>query len=325
MRHNVKVTFGKILKLMVGVSPKKALSFSEGNTAAWKKLETAVLAAIEGYHLTLDDSRLEVLVPRLEAIDAELRGYAFEGAAMGLTGIDMLMPWKHRLQAYLNGAGSAHIYMVHIGIGEALALLRLRPEPFIMRLDPVLRWLALDGYGFHKGFFNPRRYVERQIVPGLLSPYARRIFDQGIGRAIWFLNGANVERVVCQIARFPEARRADLWSGIGVACAYAGGAGRTGIQTLQCRAGTYAPYLAVGAAVVAKGRQRAGNPAPHSDLACAVLCGTSSTTAARIVEVAFQELPLAGPKPAFAILQQRLLDQFILLGGLDSAQTEVLP
>lgn len=320
----MSLTLGKILRPVIGVSPKKALSFSQGNTRAWKKLETAVLAAIEGYHATLDDSRLDVLVPRLNTIDAEVRGYAYEGAAMGLTGLDVMMPWKNRLRPYLNGAGSAHIYMVHIGVGEALALLRRRPEQFMDRLDPVLRWLAIDGYGFHKGFFAPRRHIEGQVIPSHLSPYARRIFDQGIGRAIWFLKGANVARVVETLDRFPPSRHADLWSGIGVACAYGGGVERAEIEALQRHAGRYAPHLALGAAVVAKGRQRAGNPASHSDLACEVLCVMSSSTAARIVDVAFQDLPLDEWMPAFAILQQRLLDQFTTLLERVAEQEEVM-
>ncbi|HEY0601843.1 MAG TPA: DUF1702 family protein [Herpetosiphonaceae bacterium] len=299
---------------MIGVSPQQATSFSEGNTPAWKQLETAVLAAIEGYHATLDDHRLEVLVPRLNTIDLEVRGYAYEGAAMGLTGLDCMMPWKNRLQEYLDGAGGAHTYMVHIGVGEALARLRRKPEPFLKRLDPVLRWLAMDGYGFHEGFFKQRRYIEGQTIPAHLSPYARRIFDQGIGRAIWFLNGANVDRIVDKIVAFPPARQADLWCGIGVGCAYGGGVERAGIERLQAAAGQYAPQLALGAAVVAKGRQRAGNPTPHSDLACEVLCGTSSEVAAHAVDVAFQNLPIDGPEPAYAVLQQRLFDRFAGVG-----------
>lgn len=301
----------KLRRSLLGVSQKEATSFSEGNTRTWKHLETAVLAAIEGYHATLDGSRFEVLVPRLDAVALELRGYAYEGAAMGLTGLDCMLPWKHGLRDYIAGPGAAHIYMVHIGAGEALARLRRKPEPFIERLeDRVLCWLVMDGYGFHEGFFSRRRYVDEQIIPAHLSPYARRIFDQGLGRSLWFSAGANVERVIELIAAFPAARQADLWAGIGVACAYVGGVDRAAIETLQTAAGPYAPQLALGAAVVAKGRQRAGNPVSHTDLACEVLCGISSDRAAQVLDAAFQNLPTDGPEPAFEILQRRLLARF---------------
>jgi enediyne biosynthesis protein E3 len=306
----VTLSLGQLRMSLMGVSHKKATAFSAGDTRAWQRLETCVLAAIDGYHATLEDSRLAKLVPRLETVDLELRGFAYEGAALGLTGLDCLLPWRNRLQAFLDGPGSAHIYMVHIGMGEALAMLRQRPEPFLARLDPVLRWLVMDGYGFHKGFFSRRRYIEQQAVPSHLSAYARRIFDQGLGRSIWFLVGANIERVAARIAVFPPARQADLWAGIGVACAYAGGAERADIERLRQVAGIYRPQLSLGTAVVAKGRQRAGNPAAHSDLACRILCGMSSDQAAQITDVAFQNLPIGGAEPAFQVLQQRLAAQF---------------
>lgn len=301
----------QLRRSLLGVSQREATSFSQGNSKAWKHLETAVLAAIEGYHATLDGSKFEVLVPRLNMVALELRGYAYEGAAMGLTGLDCMLPWKKRLRAYLAGPGAAHIYMVHIGAGEALARLRRKPEPFIARLeDRVLCWLVMDGYGFHEGFFARQRYVDEQVIPAHLSRYARRIFDQGLGRSIWFTGGANVERIVTIIAAFPSARQADLWVGIGVACAYVGGIERAAIEALHRAAGPYGPHMALGVAVVAKGRQRAGNLVPHTELACQVLCGIPSEQAAQILDVAFQNLPTDGPQPAFEILQQRLLAQF---------------
>lgn len=291
----------------MGVPRWRALAFKQGDTAAWRRLEDCVLAAIEGYHFTLDDSRLDALVQRLESIPAELRGFAYEGAALGLAGLDLMLPSGSRFRAFVDGPGAAHVYMVHIGFGEALGLLHRRPEPPLRRLDPILRWLAVDGYGFHKGFFSPRRYLERQAVPGHLSPYGRCVFDQGLGRAAWFLQGASVRRVVATVAGFPPGRRADLWAGVGVACAYAGGAERADVEALREAAGDYLPWLAMGAAVVAKGRERAGNPAAHGDMACEVLCGLSSTAAARVTDASFEDLPVRGPEEAYSVLQRRLV------------------
>ena len=304
-------SLAKLRKSLLGVSQKEATSFSEGNTRTWRQLETAVLSALTGYHATLESSHFEVLVPRLDEVELELRGYAYEGAAMGLTGLDCFLPWKKRLKAYMAGPGSAHIYMVHIGAGEALARLRRKPEPFIARLeDRVLCWLVMEGYGFHEGFFSRHRHVEEQVIPAHLSSYARRIFDQGLGRSIWFTAGANVERIAATIATFPQARQADLWVGVGVGCTYVGGLDRAAIEALRRAAGPYAPQMAVGAAFVAKGRQRASNPTAHTELACEVLCALSADQAAHKTEVAFQDLPTDGVEPAFEILQQRLLAQF---------------
>lgn len=306
------LSFKKLRRSLIGVSQKEATSFSEGSSEKWRHLEKVVLSAIEGYHTTLDSSRFEIFVPQLDQVALEFRGYAYEGAAMGLTGLDCMLPWKKRLQAYMDGPGAAHIYMVHIGAGEALARLRRHPEPFITRLrDRVLCWLVMDGYGFHEGFFSRQRYVEEQAIPTHLSQYARRIFDQGLGRSIWFTAGADVERIATTIATFAQARQADMWLGIGVGCTYVGGLDRAEIEALYKAAGPYKPYMAVGAAFVAKGRQRAGNMASHTELACEVLCGLTANQAAHKTDTAFLDLPTDGAEPAFEILQQRLLAQFV--------------
>ncbi|HEY1348701.1 MAG TPA: DUF1702 family protein [Ktedonobacteraceae bacterium] len=309
----------KMRRALLGVSHKEATAFCEGESPTWRQLEAAVMAAIQGYHATLDGSAFASLIPRLEAVPLEMRSYAYEGAAMGLTGLDCVLPWKKRLLAYMAGPGEPHIYMVHIGAGEALARLRRRPEPFIARLpDRVICWLVMDGYGFHEGFFAHARCIERQQVPAHLSPYARRIFDQGLGRSIWFRAGAQVERIRVQIERFPPGRQADLWLGIGVACAYVGGLERADIEALAQAAGPARAWMAVGVAFVARGRQRAGNPVPHTRLACQVLWGLSDEQAAQLVSAAFEDLPLDGPEPAFEILQQRLRAQCAARGAAAS-------
>jgi enediyne biosynthesis protein E3 len=302
---------GKLRRSLLGVSRKEATAFSEGNSETWKQLEAAVLAAIDGYHATLESSKFEKLIPQLDKVALEMRGYAYEGAAIGLTAFDCVMPWKKSLQEYMAGPAAAHIYMVHIGAGEALARLRRKPEPFIARLkDRTLCWLVMDGYGFHEGFFARKRYIDGKVVPTHLSPYARRIFDQGLGRSIWFLAGAQVERIAATLAVFPTSRQADLWVGIGVACAYVGGIDRAAIEALQKAAGPYRPHMGLGTAFVAKGRQRAGNPVSHTDRACRVLWGLSSEQAAQIVDKGFEDLPADGPEPGYEILQQRILGYF---------------
>ncbi|HEU5380163.1 MAG TPA: DUF1702 family protein [Ktedonobacteraceae bacterium] len=317
-------SFKQLRRSLLGVSHQEATSFSKGDTQLWRHLERVVLSAIEGYHATLDSSKFEVFVPHLDTIDLEFRGYAYEGAAMGLTGLDCFLPLKKRLKAYMAGPGAAHIYMVHIGAGEALARLRRKPEPFIARLeDRVLCWLVMDGYGFHEGFFSRSRYVEEKVIPTHLSSYARRIFDQGLGRSIWFTEGADIERIAATIATFPQARQADLWLGVGVGCSYVGGIERAAIEALRSAAGPYGPQMAVGAAFVAKGRQRAGNPASHTELACEVFCGLTADQAASKTDVAFQNLPTDDAEPAFEILQQRLLAQFAIAAEPVYQQKEV--
>ncbi|MDA2804778.1 DUF1702 family protein [Nocardiopsis suaedae] len=305
----MNLSASRLRRAVMGVSDAEATSFSRGEGPVWSHLETAVRTAVGGYHCVLDSSRFEDLVPRLDRTPLELRGYAYEGAAMGLAGLDCFLPGPSRFRAYLRGPGEPHVYMAHIGAGEALARLRRRPERFLARLDdPVLKWLVMDGYGFHEGFFKPARFVARQQVPRHLSPYARRVFDQGVGRSIWFTAGAHVPLMARLVGRFPPRRHADLWLGLGVACGYVGGVDRGTVEDLRAAAGAHAARLAVGTAFVAKGRHLAGNPVADTDLACSVLCGgATSAQAARLVDAAFTDLP-DGPVPGYEVLQRRLAD-----------------
>jgi len=152
--------------------------------------------------------------------------------------------------------------------------------------------------------------VDKQEVPTYLSSYARRIFDQGLGRSIWFLAGAQVQQIAATIAAFPAFRQADMWVGIGVACTYVGGVDQATVEALRKAAGPFEPQMAMGAAFVAKGRQLAGNPVPHTDLVCSLLWGLTAEQAAALTTAAFQDLPTDRSEPAFEILQQRILAQF---------------
>ena len=304
--------FGKLLRPLFGVSQKEATDFGEGDSQAAFRLETVVGSVTKGCHITLQSSNFVKLVERLHEFDPELRGYAYEGAGIGLAALDCILPWKNRTKAFLDGPGSPYIYAIHIGAGLALARMRRRPEKFLSRLDPIVGWIALDGYGFHEGFFSRQRAVERQVVPKHLSPYARRVFDHGIGRSIWFVVGAHSERIASTIAAFAPERQADLWSGVGLGCGYTGGVDRAELERLLVAVGPHKAPLAVGVAIAAHARKLADTPAPYAELACEVLCGTSINEAARMVEAAYLNLPTNGVKPAYQIWRERLEEQFTL-------------
>lgn len=296
-------------RVAMGVSEKEILAFKGGDSANWRHLEDGVRAAVGGYHAVVDGGSLADIMARIEPVPAPLKGYAHEGVAMGLTGLDCVAPRKSRFREFLCGPGDDHAYMAHIGAGEALARMRRRPESFLARLeDPVLRWLVMDGYGFHQGFFNRAKYVGRQVVPGFLSPYARRIFDQGVGRSIWFSTGADVGHVGAHLAAFTPDRHADLWLGIGVACGYVGGVSRQEVERLREVSAQHWARVAIGAAFAARGRHRAGNPQSDTDLACEVLCGTDSLGASKLVEDAFAGLPTRMNRPGYQLLQTNLFE-----------------
>jgi hypothetical protein len=200
-----------------------------------------------------------------------------------------------------------------VGAGWAFARLRLRPWKALRAGDPLLRWLAYDGFGFHQGFFHADRVVGRQHVESGLSGVRRHVRDQGLGRALWFHECADPEGVALRIAEFPASRRQDLWSGIGLAATYAGGCTDDELAALAELAAASDPadgtglvlparaHLAQGAAFAAAARLRSGLPLPAHVLAGArILTGAAAPTAAAWADAA---LPEPGTRPDGAAYQ----------------------
>jgi hypothetical protein len=313
MRGKVSL-LGKARRRFLGLSPAEASftrrGFRSGEEQARQRLEQIGATFLTGYHAALEETAFVPLARRLATVDADTRGFAFEGAAMGLALLDCFTPWrKDRWRTFTEHLAAPHVYMMHVGLGWALARLRRGVTQYLTQLDPLLRWLIVDGYGFHEGYFAWPRYVERQEIPTRLDGYERRVFDQGLGRSIWFVKGADVAAVGNAIDAFPRARRDDLWSGVGLACAYAGGCDRAAVQSLRSAAAAHLPALAQGVAFAAKTRQRAANLNIHTEAVCRVICGLSAEDAAAITDAALQDLHDDGGLPAYEVWRRRIQNE----------------
>jgi enediyne biosynthesis protein E3 len=316
VRNKVSL-LGKARRRFLGLSPTETSfakrGFLSSEEQARRRLEEIGITFLSGYHAALEETAFVPLARRLSTIDAEIRGFAFEGTAMALALLDCFTPWrKDRWQTFTERSAAPHVYMMHVGLGWALARLRRSVTSHLAQLDPLLGWLVVDGYGFHEGYFYWRRYVEAQALPARLNGYERRVFDQGLGRSMWFVKGADVAAVAKAINAFPPGRRDDLWSGVGLACAYAGGCGRAAMQGLRAAAHGHLPALAQGVAFAAKTRQRAANLTPHTETACHLICGHSAKGAAAITDAALEELHADGELPAYEIWRRRIQNKLAL-------------
>jgi hypothetical protein len=305
---------GQARKRFLGLSPAEASFAKRGFIAREEKsrrhLEQVGVTFLSGYHAALEESGFVPLASRLATVETELQGFAFEGAAMGLALLDCFTPWrKDRWRTFTERLGQPHIYMMHVGLGWAIARLRRRVTPYLGQLDPLLGWLMVDGYGFHEGYFGWPRYVERQEIPTRLKSYERRVFDQGLGRSIWFVKGADVATVASAINAFSSARHDDLWSGVGLACGYAGGCGRAAIESLRTAASEHLPALAQGVAFAAKTRQRAGNLTTHTEAVCRLICEQSAQAAAAITDAALEDLNEESGLPAYEVWRRRIQEK----------------
>lgn len=277
--------------------------------ATQKRLEYVGKSVVQAYNVGIElADDMPSLLFWLEGMEHEAQGFVHEGVGMAMAFLDLLTPWKRdRFQAYVTGHADKHVYISYIGAGLAHAVLNKRLDSTLVRLDQFLRWLLVDGYGFFHAFFRTPGAVGRQEVPDHLQGYARRAFDHGVGRALWFVGGANPAQVAKLIGAFPAERHADLWSGLGLAVAYAGAVDRAEIERVRDLAGPHAPQLAQGAALAARARDRADNHAPHTELACQVLFGSSAADVHRLTEKAERDLPPdSAQTPAWEVWRQRI-------------------
>ena len=299
-QHLLKTARSRIARPAVGGIPPTA--------QARGRLESIVEAFMDGFQAAVGGKYSRA---QSEEVPRPLHGFWFEGAAMGVVLRDWLVPWKRAGWERLLGETGEHIYMLHVGAGWAMARVPIDVDKTIARFDPLLRWLLVDGYGFHETFFHPERVLHGQPHPRRVRGYAKRAFDQGVGRAMWFASGANVRAIVDALAKFSAERLPDLWSGVGLASVYAGGVDVAEIGWLRDRAGTYLPNVAQGAAFAAKARIRAGNLTEQNESACAILCGLCASDAAAVTDAALENLPVDGPESAFEIWRRRIQHVFV--------------
>lgn len=296
----------RVLTPDVAATTLRVRGFHEKNRQTRQLLEEIGRTFLAGFAVAAGARGPDGAAIELDAVPTEFRGFAYEGAAMAFALLDALgQPGGSRLTAFVDGPASAHVYMAYVGAGWALAKL---PGPLWRRVavpDPLLRWLAWDGYGFHQAYFRTDSYVRRQhrtAGPGrpVNGPvaYRARVVDQGVGRAMWFVCGADVDLLASTIRGFAPQRHADLFSGAGLAATYAGGAGEAELRRLREAAGEHRGVLAQGAAFGAQARLRAGLLQSHTTVATGVFCQMSPQEAAKVTEEALPADGDAAPADA---------------------------
>lgn len=298
--------------------------FHYRSDAARDRLETIGRTFLDGYGAAVESRTPDEIERRLESLPGWLRGFAYEGAGMGLAVLDGLPFGRrdHVARFLRTERGTRYTYLVYVGIGWAMARLpRFRwPDPDT--LDPVLVPLVLDGYGFHQAYFHTRRYVHEHYVdpafPWLDDRhrwFANHAIDQGIGRALWFVAGTDPARVADLIDAFPEQRHGDLYAGTGLAATFAGGVDEPDLRLLAERAGEHRGELAQACAFAAEARVRAGIVPAQTALATHVFCGTTPEDAARLARALRPDDRADDELPAYEVWRRRLANEFAVGGA----------
>jgi hypothetical protein len=316
--------WGRLRRTLFGIAPGEASPTTRGfrvdRPELAQRLERVGVTFLTGYHAALEDTSPDRVLAEIERqVAVGWRGFAYEGAGMALAILDTVLPTfgRSRLEALLAGPGQAHRYLIHVGAGWSLARLPRRIGAARRRIDPLLGWLMLDGYGFHQGFFHHPKAVGRGERPRRLLGYERRAFDQGLGRSLWFVDGADADRLIATVGSFDPVRHGDLWAGIGLAAAYAGGMCQEDLEWLRRAAGEHAADLAQGAAFAAKARLAGDDPTPHTDPVCRVLCRMPARDAATVTDRVADwvdpasDSPSPHQEPSFEIWRRGIRDHFL--------------
>jgi hypothetical protein len=140
-----------------------------------------------------------------------------------------------------------------------------------------------------------------------LSRYGARAYDQGVGRSLWFTTEADPSAIAAAIDVETPGRQPDLWSGVGLACAYAGGLRHDEVAALAAASGALRVHLAQGVAFAAEAHESAAGCVPrHTEEASRLICGTSAAHAAQVArEAAVGAVPENG-LPAYEIWRMRI-------------------
>ncbi|OLT19098.1 enediyne biosynthesis protein [Actinomadura sp. CNU-125] len=319
--------FGSLRRFVLTPSLRKVTfaerGFPGADATATAHLEAIPQAVICGFEWGIDARDRWEVERRLQLVAAEHRGFAYEGATMAFTILDAMGGRGRRTRELLLGGGERHIFLSYIGIGFAMTRLprrlwsRVLPDLPGSPYHPTMSWLAVDGYGFDLAYFHTRRWVDEQRVPEpypwLGAPeYFPRAVDQGIGRALWFIHRAQPAAVASAVARFARHRQADLWSGVGLAAAFAGGCEPEGLATLRAEAGPCLPHLAQGAVFAAKARSYAGHVPSYSATTVTALTALSMDEAVELADDTAEphRAGLPDDEPAYELWRRNIRGRF---------------
>ncbi|GAA2409673.1 DUF1702 family protein [Streptomyces glaucosporus] len=285
-----------------------------------RRLEAVPQAVVCGFEWGIGDRDPADTERRLSMVDPEVRGFAYEGATMAFVIRDVMGPRGRRTRNLLEGSGRPHVFLNYIGIGFAMARLprplwgKAMPKLSGAEYYPAMSWLAVDGYGFDRAYFDTARWVDEQRVPRAYAwegdpDYFLRAVDQGIGRALWFIHGGHAGHVAAAVGRFAHRRRADLWSGVGLAATFAGGGTPAELAALREDAGEHRDHVAQGSVFAAKARHHAGHVPEHTRAAARVLAGLDVEAAAELADDCAVAPDGAAGRPAYESWRRRVRER----------------
>ncbi len=247
-----------------------------------ERLESIGKTFLRGYNLILSVRSLAAFEQAMAEEPALLRGFFVEGGAMGSALVDSIPFRRPMLGKFRERFEERYPLLVNAGTGLAMSKLSWREKAIVGALDPFYRWMAYDGMGYHNVYFQQEKTLNspKRILEG----YASRAYDQGVGRGIWFVSGADIDKAAALAGSMAADRQADIWSGIGLASCYAGPADDSVFLNGYRQAGPNGEWFAQGIALACSARISDQSMPETIRSAIKTLWGTEPEALAALVE-----------------------------------------
>jgi hypothetical protein len=184
-----------------------------------------------------------------------------------------------------------------LGIGAAFSHMRLQLPMAPQIVEQYWGWMAMDAYGFNEGYYRWSNLLFHKKEPEGVSGLGMRAFDQGLGRALYFVTGADPQAIHELIERFPPARRRELWAGLGLMVAYWGALDEKGIRKLLNTSKNLRPHFQQGVALAALLRAGTADVPDHTEGACSIVCQAASSEVASLANSCLLQMngePMSG-------------------------------
>ena|GEM_PF-3412374 len=251
---------------------------------------------LDGYDAAMHTD-VERLVKQLESLSYTERSIAGEGALTALASADLR---KQNDLAQVNRFSEIAGIQESVkfqGIGSALSHLRISADVSEQHMSEFWGWQTVEAFGFHEAYFKWPVTIERQHVPDNISGLAARAFDQGVGRAIWFISVAEPNLISTMIDRFAPKRRPDIWSGVGLITGFWGMADERDLKALLRRSRTNYPSLQQGVAFGSWIRYTTKDPKDFAEGASRIICKADGIWLGEQVQGIMTELLSSGMPP----------------------------
>ena len=219
-------------------------------------------------------------------VDAEFRSVAYEGIAMRAAMKDFSNRTLYAWSAFLDVSHLVYQSHICIGLGWAIAKQRLTSLDILSDLTSLMLFRVADGHGFYDGMFKLSGTQQAAERPSIIHHSYDKAYDQGIGRSLWYSCKGDIRKIQQYVNAFAVGRHADLWRGIGLACAFVGGHTVPMLQMLYNSAAQYRIQLAIGSALVTRARIQTNTLNNSLEQICQCWCNLQAHQIMSITEAA---------------------------------------